>query len=109
MIPEKPILIGGRLLPPMVLLRKHTIKRREIERLVIHYQTKLRRLDAVNAKVRGVRCAWLGCEVAPVMRGRWCPEHKAEHTRLSATERQRKRRERIENRAPREDPGQAVS
>ncbi len=99
MIPTEAVPIGEREIPATVFLRRVGIKRQKIERQLIHWQTVIRRLDAVDAGVRGVRCAWLGCDAAPMMRGRWCPEHKAEHTRLLAAERQRKRRERIENRA----------
>ncbi len=93
---ERSLQMGGRLVPPTELLHRVTIRRRELEQVALKISQELHSLDVTVAQVRDVKCAWPGCQVPPMLRSRWCPQHKQEREKENAKERQRRRRGRKE-------------
>ena len=86
---EKPVPIGSHLVPPEEFMRRVRIKCQELDLEILQSQQRKHQLLSAAAKVRDVRCRWLGCEVPPMLRSKWCPIHLASSLRKF---RQRKRK-----------------
>jgi hypothetical protein len=91
-IPSQPVQIGGRLVPTREYLGRVEERRRNLDRLQERIQAQIDALDAEDGRIRGVRCAWPGCDSAPMIGSKWCRLHKHEREKEPARERQRRRR-----------------
>ncbi len=93
---DQPLRIGSRLVPLAEILRRVAGDHRELEKWVLKFSQEIHRLDAVDSKIRDVRCTWPGCQVPPMLRSHWCPVHKEEHRKENDRERQRRRRGKVQ-------------
>jgi hypothetical protein len=96
LIPDRPIEIGSRLIPPSEFLQRAAAKYQELRLEELRIQTQKNTILVSIAKVQDRKCVWPGCDAAAMPRGKWCPIHKHEHEREGARERQRCRRRSLE-------------
>jgi len=93
LLPEGPVQIGSRLVPPEEFLRRLRIKCRELDAEILRSQQLKHQLLSVAAKVQDTRCKSPGCQAPPMLRSKWCPLHRQEHAKEQARERQRRHRQ----------------
>jgi hypothetical protein len=100
-IPDRPVTVGGRQIPPHEWLRRSGQRLRKIDEIqltVDGIRSELERMRhqgySAVARVRGIKCAWPACDAPPKPGSKWCPAHKQERIRESAKERQRRKRAR---------------
>jgi hypothetical protein len=93
LLPEGPVPIGSRLVPPEEFMRRLRIKCQELDHEILLSQQKKHQLLSVAMKVRDTRCCWSGCQTAPMLHSKWCPLHRQEHAKEQARERQRRHRQ----------------
>jgi len=89
---DKPVSVGGRLIPPEEYLRRVQGVIRLIDDEILQREQRKHELLLTAARVRDVRCQWPNCQAPPLLRSKWCPEHKRQHSRELARERQRRHR-----------------
>ena len=94
-VPDRPIKIGDREIPPAAFLRKIEIATKQLDTEILEKQQQKNQLRVAGAKVRDIKCAWPGCEAAPMFHGKWCPDHQHEHRKQLARERQRRHRQAV--------------
>jgi hypothetical protein len=82
-VPSEPVQIRSRTLPTEEFNRKLRNKLAELD-AARAYVSRLQR------KIGGKSCRWPGCEAAPLNRSPWCPEHRRQHRRELAKNRQAK-------------------
>jgi len=58
LLPEGPVPIGSRLVPPEEFLRRAAIKCQELDHEILLSQQRKHQLLSVAAKVRDIRCRW---------------------------------------------------
>jgi hypothetical protein len=92
LLPDRPVPIGSRLVPPEEFLRRLTIKCKELDLEILLKQQRKHQLLSVAAKVQDTRYRWPGCQAPPILRSKWCPMHYHEHAKELARERQRRHR-----------------
>jgi hypothetical protein len=93
LLPDRPVPIGGRLVPVEEFLRRLTIKCRELDAEILLSQQRKHQLLSLAAGIQDTRCRWPGCQVPPMLRSKWCPLHRWEHAKEQARERQRRHRQ----------------
>jgi hypothetical protein len=91
-IPDEPVPIGGRLVPVLEYLDRLERERRRLEDEERRIHLMMDSLDLQIAGIRDMKCIWPGCDNPPLPRSKWCRLHKYERMKVTARERQRRRR-----------------
>jgi hypothetical protein len=98
-IPEEPVLVGDRLIPPVEWLRRAALEYRKLdakqkEKLleVKEIQAKKDRIISIAGDLQNRKCHRPGCSLKPHLRSKWCEKHGALHEREMACNRQRRKR-----------------